>query len=269
MSAPPSGIPLRPPVVLPVRGPKRAQRLIGIFSEAIRAGGFAPGSKLPTEHEIMRRQRVSRAVVREAIARLQAADLVEARHGIGTFVLEPATSVNFRIDPTTIVTMGDVLALLELRISFETEPACLAARRHTPEQLQQMHEWIEAIERQLQSGLETQKPDFEFHRQIAAATGHRCFVELLNHLGLAVLPRARGSTFATWFRATPRLNTCAAATGSIVKSMPPSRAATRTARGTPCAPICTTAASACENSPKPLNAGCRRCSTACDTLRLL
>ena len=134
---------------------------------------------------------VSRAVVREAISRLQAAGLVEARQGVGTFVLEPVSNANFHIDPATIMTLGDVLALLEFRMSVETESAYLAAIRHTPEQLRRIRDSIETIQRHLETSTETKKLDFEFHLSVATATGNRYFVELLNHLGLSILPRTR------------------------------------------------------------------------------
>ena len=70
-----------------VRAPKLAHKLVADIAERIRRGQLLPGAKLPAEFEITREFRVSRAVVREAISRLQAAGLVEARHGIGTFVL--------------------------------------------------------------------------------------------------------------------------------------------------------------------------------------
>ena len=173
------------------RAPKLAQRLVAHFSERIRDGSFKPGSKLPTEYEIMREHSVSRAVVREAISQLQAAGQVQARQGIGTFVLETVESSNFRIDPTTIVTMRDVIALLELRIGIETEAAALAADRHTPHDVKQMEATLARFQKNLEKGGETVKPDFEFHMGIAAATGNRYFTEVLSHLGLAILPRVR------------------------------------------------------------------------------
>ena len=45
------------------------------------------GDKLPTEAAIMEEFGVSRTVVREAISKLQAAGLVQTRHGVGTFVV--------------------------------------------------------------------------------------------------------------------------------------------------------------------------------------
>jgi len=51
-------------------------------------------------------------VVREVISRLQAAGLVETRHCIGTFACEIPSPSGFRIDPASIVTLSDVLAVL-------------------------------------------------------------------------------------------------------------------------------------------------------------
>ena len=98
-----------------------AQELVAELSQRIRDGLIKRGEKLPTESAIMEEQGVSRTVVREVLSRLQAAGLVETRHGIGTFVLDTPSASGFRIDPATIVTLRDVLAILELRISLEVE----------------------------------------------------------------------------------------------------------------------------------------------------
>ena len=90
-----------------------------------------PGDKLPTESAIMQAYGVSRTVVREALSRLQAAGVVETSHGIGTFVLEARPGQGFGIDPADIATAVDVMAVLELRISLETESAGLAAQRRS------------------------------------------------------------------------------------------------------------------------------------------
>jgi DNA-binding FadR family transcriptional regulator len=109
-----------------------AQELVTVLSEQIRDGHLKRGDKLPTESAIMDAHGVSRTVVREAISRLQAAGQVETRHGIGTFVLDTPSPSGFRIDPATVVTLRDVLAILELRISLEVESAGLAAQRRAP-----------------------------------------------------------------------------------------------------------------------------------------
>jgi DNA-binding FadR family transcriptional regulator len=161
------------------------------MSEQIRSGAIPPGNKLPTESEIVQEHGVSRTVVREAISQLQAARLVETRHGIGTFVLESPPEADLRIDPSDIVTVRDILAMLELRISLETEAAGLAAARRTDEQLQEMRVAMDAFSLALDNGKDTVEPDYRFHQNLAKATHNRYFTEIMRNLGTATIPRTR------------------------------------------------------------------------------
>src|SRR6478735_10173688 len=108
-----------------------AHDVVDVLSGRIRDGSLAQGEKLPTEGAIMEEFGVSRTVVREAISRLQAAGMVETRHGIGTFVLGHGDASSFRIPAAQVATLKDVIAVLELRIGVETESAALAAMRRT------------------------------------------------------------------------------------------------------------------------------------------
>ncbi|WP_043310912.1 FadR/GntR family transcriptional regulator [Pseudomonas sp. ML96] len=166
-----------------------AQELVSELSQQISDGVFKRGEKLPTESAIMEAQGVSRTVVREAISRLQAAGLVETRHGIGTFVLDTPTP-GFRIDPATVVTLREVIALLELRISLEVESAGLAAARRTPEQLAAMRAALDSFLRAAHRS-DAVSSDFQFHLQIAIATGNRYFTDIMTHLGTSIIPRTR------------------------------------------------------------------------------
>ena len=100
----------------------------------------------------MERFGVSRTVVREAISKLQAAGLVETRHGIGTFVLAQSESPSFRVHPGQLSTLHDVIALLELRISIETEAAALAAVRRTEANLRVMQDAMSAFSSAIEEG---------------------------------------------------------------------------------------------------------------------
>lgn len=168
-----------------------AQELVTELSQQIRDGVIKRGDKLPTESAIMQAQGVSRTVVREAISRLQASGLVETRHGIGTFVLDTPSTTGLRIDPATIGTLRDVLSILELRISLEVESAGLAAMRRTPEQLAAMRAFLDSLQQSAALSSEAAVSDFQFHLQIAEATGNRYFTDIMNHLGTAIIPRSR------------------------------------------------------------------------------
>jgi GntR family transcriptional regulator, transcriptional repressor for pyruvate dehydrogenase complex len=177
----------------PVRRRSRslAHELVESIGARIQAQLLQPGDKLPTESEIMQSYGVSRTVVREAISRLQAAGLVETRHGIGTFVLAPRAGQGFGIDPSDIATAVDVMAVLELRISLETESAGLAAQRRTEAQLTEMRAALDAFEANVGGEGDAVSPDFRFHLAIANATGNRYFADIMSHLGATLIPRAR------------------------------------------------------------------------------
>ena len=174
------------------RPPSLTQHVVETLSQRIAAGTLQPGGKLPSETELMAQTGVSRTVIREAISRMQAGGMVETRRGIGTFVLKARDDTGFRLDPAAITTTQDVLLVLELRISVETETAGLAALRRTPAQLTQIREQLAAFSASLARTDDAAiTPDFEFHLSIARATGNRYFVEILTHLGATIIPRAR------------------------------------------------------------------------------
>jgi DNA-binding FadR family transcriptional regulator len=170
------------------------QEVMNDLTAKIRNGLYKPGEKLPTEPEVMAEQGVSRTVVREAMSRLQAAGFVETRHGVGTFVLPPVAAAKPTLDLMTVVTIRDVLAMLELRISLETEAAGLAALRRTDEQLALMRRAVELFEEGVSKGESSVDADFQFHLQIALATGNKYFEDFYRHLGTTTIPRTRLDT---------------------------------------------------------------------------
>jgi GntR family transcriptional regulator, transcriptional repressor for pyruvate dehydrogenase complex len=186
------------PQAEPAPRPRRVRGLVNEvvegLTESIQGGALKPGDKLPTETEIMARFDVSRTVVREALSRLQASGLAETRHGIGTFVLQPVDTGNFRIAQQDIATVADVIAVLELRISLETEAAGLAARRRTGEQVAAMANALQAFSDAIEHDSDAVPSDFQFHMEVARATGNRHFADLMTYLGTMIIPRTRVNT---------------------------------------------------------------------------
>ena len=168
--------------------------IVDALASSIRAGDIKPGDKLPTEAAIMARFDVSRTVVREAISKLQASNLVATRHGIGTFALEQIDPKTFQISPVDFATVNDVISVLELRISLETESAGLAALRRTSANLDVMQQALDSFETSLEDESDAVPSDFQFHLEIAKATGNRHFAELMTYLGKNIIPRTRVNT---------------------------------------------------------------------------
>jgi len=170
------------------------QEVMDDLTAKIRTGVYEPGQKLPTEPELMEEQGVSRTVVREAMSRLQEAGLVETRHGVGTFVLAIPAAATPLLDLSTVVTIRDVVEMLELRISLETEAAGLAALRRTDVHLALMGAAVGAFDARINAGEKAVEEDFQFHLQIALATGNRYFEDVYRHLGKTTIPRTRLDT---------------------------------------------------------------------------
>jgi len=167
------------------------QQVVARLTSQIEGGAFVPGDKLPPESEIVRREGVSRTVVREAISKLQAAGMVETRHGVGTFVCERRLAGPLTFETGAVNTAEDVMAVLEVRIGMETEAAALAAVRRTERNLEAMTAAMETFQAEMRTGRGAVDPDLQFHREIARAAGNRYFLDIFTALGSKAIPRSR------------------------------------------------------------------------------
>ena len=174
---------------------KLAFELVETLGDRIRDGRLQPGDQLPTETALMAQYGVSRTVVREALSKLQASGLVSTRHGVGSFVEElgpvAGEGTGYRIAPAQVATLHDVVAWLELRIGIETEAAGLAAQRRTDAHLADMRQALEAMAVAVEAGDDAVAADFQFHLEVSRATQNPQFVQLMDALGTAVIPRSR------------------------------------------------------------------------------
>jgi GntR family transcriptional repressor for pyruvate dehydrogenase complex len=160
--------------VTPRRPRTLALELVDALGERIQDGRLSPGDKMPTEAAVMQEFGVSRTVVREAISKLQAAGLIDTRHGVGSFVVGAMQAhAGFRLAPEKMATLRDVVAVLELRIGIETEAAGLAAQRRTARDLAALREALDQFERS------------------ARATRNPHFAQIIGMLGQTIIPRAR------------------------------------------------------------------------------
>ncbi|UUP16780.1 FadR/GntR family transcriptional regulator [Nitratireductor thuwali] len=164
--------------------------------EEISGAIYRVGDKLPTEPELVDRFGVSRTVIREAIAALRADGLVESRHGVGVFVVDPPSTVpGLQLLTRINKKISDIIEELELRASVEIEAAGLAAERCSPAQEAEIQAQLEAFGRLMSAGAPTEQADFEFHMAIARATNNARFEEFLAHLGRRTIPRSKLKDF--------------------------------------------------------------------------
>src|SRR5262252_7741054 len=122
-------------VTQPLAAPRSLTgELVARLTDDITSGKIPPGSRLPTEQELIAATGVSRTVVREAVAALRAEGLVVTRQGVGAFVPENARRP-FRVDFNHLSSIREVIEVMELRTGIEVEAAGLAAERASPAQV--------------------------------------------------------------------------------------------------------------------------------------
>ena len=164
----------------------------GLFeqlAEQIKSGRLAPGTRLPTEEALTRAARVSRTVVREAVAALRAEGLVITRQGVGAFVSAEPQRAPFRIEPERLESLADILNVMELRLGVEIESAGIAAERASRVQVKAIGAALETIARAAAAGQSAVDEDLAFHRAIAEATGNPEFARFLQFIGRHLIPR--------------------------------------------------------------------------------
>jgi GntR family transcriptional regulator, transcriptional repressor for pyruvate dehydrogenase complex len=172
--------------------PSLTDKVVSTLIEDIERGVLRPGDKIPTEVALMKQLSVSRSVVREAVSRLQAANVVETRHGIGTFIRAPEEREAMRLKDADLSSLLDIMAIIEFRIDLEGAAAALAASRRTESHLKQISAALGQFEMQLASGsTDVLQHDVDFHLQIARASGNRYFHDVLSQMGRGVSPRTR------------------------------------------------------------------------------
>jgi DNA-binding FadR family transcriptional regulator len=185
----------------PIEAPRGlTAEIVERLTADITSGKLLPGSRLPTEQEMIAATGVSRTVIREAVAALRADRLVVSRQGLGTFVAEHVRRP-FRVEFDERSSLSDVLNVMELRAGVEVEAAGLAAERASPVQIKRIADRLATIRTAIDRGETAVEQDFQFHCEIAEATNNPQFKGFLEYLGRFIIPRQ-----TVWGRTAPLLS---------------------------------------------------------------
>ena len=147
---------------------------------------FQPGEKLPNEVELAQKLGVSRATLREAIRTLADQGVLEVRRGKGTFVSRQVEELNGQEFSRLERVRGQLRDLFELRSMFEPRCAALACRRATGEELADILQKGQAVERCIREGKDRTKADQAFHTAIVRAAHNEFLLRLLPMIHQAV-----------------------------------------------------------------------------------
>lgn len=162
-----------------------ADRIYEKILEQIVSGEFATGDRLPSENLLGTQYEVSRAVIREALARLYADGVVVTRRGAGTFVHRKPGREFLRLAP--IGGIADLMRCFEFRIALEGEAAYLAAQRKTDEHMAAIGAAFERMEAANATGELGIEQDINFHVAIARSSRNQMFVQTLDALAVHIM----------------------------------------------------------------------------------
>jgi GntR family transcriptional regulator, transcriptional repressor for pyruvate dehydrogenase complex len=146
----------------------------------INADDLAPGDRLPSEARLAESFGMSRTIVREALVRLAADGITEARRGAGSYVKRrPSERLGSHVP---LDGLAATLGTYEVRFVLEAEAARLAAQRRSHAQMDAIEARLADLRRALLSSAPAHDEDWQLHRAIAEATGNSAFVAIFDEL---------------------------------------------------------------------------------------
>jgi GntR family transcriptional regulator, transcriptional repressor for pyruvate dehydrogenase complex len=163
-----------------------AQRLLA----EIRTTGLRPGTRIPSERELMEALGVGRSTIREAVNGLAMLGVLDIRHGQGAFIADPDAGVALPHAVASALSRGITRDLFEARRLVEVHVARLAAERRTDADLNEIAECLADHERAITTGDPAVGPAVRFHVRIGEAAHSEvlssfvtCFAEVMTDRG--------------------------------------------------------------------------------------
>ena len=151
-----------------------AELVVERIANAIKARKLAAGERLPGEHELVEQLKVSRPVLREALARLQSMGLVDIQRGRGTFVGSAASLANCVRLLRSAVTISpqELRSYAQLRSAIEVQAVRHAAERATDADIAELSSLLKRLDDDELPYPQALEVDFAFHRKLIDISGN-------------------------------------------------------------------------------------------------
>ncbi|MBQ6774675.1 MAG: FadR family transcriptional regulator [Synergistaceae bacterium] len=138
------------------------------------------GERIPTELDLSKKFNAGRSTIREAVKSLASKGVLEVRQGAGTFVVNSSTVED---DPLRLSRYHDklqlALELFDVRLMIEPEIAALAAQNASGDDIIEIKNLCDEVEKIYLSGNNHVRKDIEFHKKIAHSSKNRVVEELI------------------------------------------------------------------------------------------
>jgi GntR family transcriptional regulator, transcriptional repressor for pyruvate dehydrogenase complex len=156
------------------------EKIVSALVEYISASDLVAGNKLPSETKLSEMLGVSRLALREALIRLKALGLIEARHGTGWFVrkFEPADSFRQLSPLLRNFTGADLNQIMQVRMILEPAIAGIAAEHISPVGLKSLNRQILCMKENIVDREKFIECDMAFHATLADECGNKILTVL-------------------------------------------------------------------------------------------
>ena len=155
----------------------------------IRDKRLEPGTKLPSERDLMAALGVGRSSIREAINGLAMLGALEVRHGQGAFVTDAAAGIAPSRSIAVALARGVTHELFEARLLVELETARCAAIRRTEADLAEIAQTLNDHELAIARGEPAVEPSVRFHVEIAEAAHNEVLVGFVSSFAALLAER--------------------------------------------------------------------------------
>ena len=158
-----------------------ADLVVERIAQVIRERKLSAGERLPGEHELVEQLRVSRPVLREALARLQSMGLIDIQRGRGTFVGSATSLANcVRLLRSAVsISPKELRSYAELRSAIEVQAARQAAERATDDDIAELAAVVRRLDDDELPYPEALELDFQFHRKLLEVAGNPLMQNLM------------------------------------------------------------------------------------------
>ena len=160
---------------------KKSEHVAEQILQAIRAGEYKVGDRLPAEHVIAQMTGVSRPAVREALGALRLLGILDSRTGSGTYIRSVVDQPEVH---SLLASSRNPFEALEARAYIEPVAARLAMGLQNHEQIELVRkDLLEMKAANSRGDLEAvYRADTTFHRHIGEASGNTLLSDFVNTL---------------------------------------------------------------------------------------
>lgn len=151
-----------------------ADLVVERIARVIKEQNMSAGERLPGEHALVDQLKVSRSVLREALARLQSMGLVDIQRGRGTFVGNRTSLANCvrLLKSAVTISPQELRSYAELRTGIEVQAVRQAAELATETDVADLAALLEELNNDDLPYPELLQVDFRFHRKLIDIAGN-------------------------------------------------------------------------------------------------